>query len=245
MVNFGRRLQHDPQSLEHAFTGAAPSPVHVRHAMKAQHVDQFYTSGCVGFGGTNWLNTTKATRNRLNFNSTVHKHKAINYLGNNDGIENYHEATIYDPFPGQYPPTDDGSSAIGLMKWWKKVGIITQYQWTFTFDAFLAALAKQPVLIGTNWYDDMMSTGPDGVVKSSASGNGGGHEYCATEIIPAGMTIRRVGLPSLVGPLIGYEQSWGAKPPGFGIGGRFWMSHNLAEELIIGQQGDVAVPELL
>jgi len=245
MTNLGRKLQHDPKSREHAFTGAEPRPRHIRHAMNAPHVDQFYLGGCVGFSGTNWLNTTKASRNRLNFNSAVHHRKTINYLNNNDGIENYHEATVYDPFPGQYPPTDEGSSAIGLMKWWKKVGIIGSYKWTFTFDSFLAALAVQPVLVGTNWYDDMMSTGTDGVVESSGSGSGGGHEYLATEIIPAGMTIRRAGLPSLIGPLIGYEQSWGENPPGFGVEGRFWMSFNLAEELIIGQQGDVAVPALL
>jgi len=241
MPDLGRKLHHDPRSREHAFTGAAPRARHIRHAMNAPHVDQFYLRGCVGFSGTNFLNTTKASRNRLNFNSAVHHRKTINYLNNNDGIENYHEATIYDPYPGQYPPDDEGSSAIGLMKWWKKVGIIGSYKWTFTFDSFLAALALQPVLVGTNWYDDMMETGPDGVVNSRADGGSGGHEYLATEIIPEGYLYGHYW-PSLH---IGFEQSWGQNPPGFGKKGRFWMSGDLTEYLIIHEQGDVAVPSLL
>ena len=79
----------------------------------------------------------------------------------------------------------------------------------------------------------MMSTGSDGIIHSAASGSGGGHEYLATEIIPS----KR---------MLGYEQSWGQHPQGFGNGeGRFYMSYDLAEQLIIHQQGDVAVPELL
>lgn len=232
-INLGRKLHHDPESRKYA----APQRKldtrrNVRHAMNATHVDQFYLGGCVGFSGTNMLNTAAAVRSRRKFNTLVHTSRSTRYLGNNDGIENYHEATIYDPFPGQYPPTDEGSSAIGLMKWWKKVGIIGSYTWTFTFDQFLATLQHQPLLVGTNWFDDMMSTGADGIVHSKAAGNGGGHEYLATEIIWGKK-------------LLGYEQSWGQNPPGFGKAGRFWMPMDLAEELIINQQGDVAVPSFL
>jgi len=231
----GRIIHHDPKSREHAFTAAAGRPKsHVRHALNAPHVDQFFLSGCVGFSGTNMLNTTAGIRSRRKFNAVVPIGKAgSSYLGNEDGIRNYHEATLRDPYPGQYPPDDEGSSAIGLMKWWKAAGIISSYAWTFTFDAFLAALSRQPVLCGTNWYDDMMSTGSDGVIDSTASGKKSGHEYLATELIPSKK-------------LLGFEQSWGEHPHRFGDGGgRFYMSYDLAEELIIHQEGDVAVPELL
>lgn len=230
MPDFGRRLLHDPKSREHASPARkAARNVNVRHAMNAAHVDQFYLSGCVGFGGTNWLNTVYAQTCRRKMNGVTRQRFDGRYLGNDNGIRNYHEATLRDPFEGEYPPTDEGSSAVGLMKWWQSAGVISAYHWTFTFDAFLAALQAQPVLVGTNWYDDMMSTGADGVVHSSASGPGGGHEYLATEIDWG----RR---------LIGYEQSWGEHPPGFGIQGRFFIPMDLAEELIIHQQGDVAVP---
>ncbi len=233
--HLGRIVHHDPKSRDHAFTAAAGLPTrHVRHAMNAPHVDQFFLSGCVGFSGTNMLNTADGIRSRRKFNAVVPIGKAgTSYLGNNDGIRNYHEATLRDPYHGQYPPDDEGSSAIGLMKWWKEAGVVSAYAWTFTFDDFLAALSRQPVLCGTNWYDDMLTTGSDGIIHSAASGSGGGHEYLATEIIPSKK-------------LLGYEQSWGEHPPGFGNGtGRFYMSYDLAEELIIHQQGDVAVPKFL
>ncbi|HVQ51360.1 MAG TPA: hypothetical protein VMS92_15060 [Mycobacterium sp.] len=231
----GRIVHHDPKSRDHAFIAAAGLPTrHVRHAMNAPHVDQFFLSGCVGFSGTNMLNTAYAIRSRRKFNAVVPIGKAgSSYLGNKDGIRNYHEATLRDPYPGKYPPDDEGSSAIGLMKWWKEVGVITSYAWTFTFDDFLTALSRQPVLCGTNWYDDMYATGPDGIIQTAASGEYGGHEYLATEIIPSKK-------------LLGFEQSWGQHPPGFGNRkGRFYMSYDLAEELIIHQQGDVAVPKLI
>ena len=86
--------------------------------MNAPHVDQFFLSGCVGFSGTNMLNTTAGIRSRRTFNAVVPIGKAgSSYLGNDDGIRSYHEATLRDPYPGQYPPDDEGSSAIGLMKW--------------------------------------------------------------------------------------------------------------------------------
>lgn len=236
----GRIKLHDPRSREHEYGRkrlVSASKVNVRHAMNAPHVDQFYLGGCVGFSGTNWLNSGMAVRNRRKFNSVYHHNRSSAYLDNNDGIENYSSATLYDPWPGQYPPTDEGSSAIGLMKAWQRYGVITSYSWTFTFDQFLAALQRQPVLVGSNWYDDMMSTDTNGLVTSSASGPGGGHEYLGSEII---WDKRRFGQP-----VIGYEQSWGENPPHFGKAGRFWMGFDLAEELIINQEGDVAVPTLL
>lgn len=232
MIGFGRRLLHDPKSRDYAYTGTARRR-NVRHLMNAPHVDQFYLGGCVGFSGTNLLNCTAAAKSRVRFNRVVQfGKKGRTYLGNDDGIKNYSEATKRDPFPGEYPPVDEGSSAIGLMRWWQNAGVITDYRWTFTFDDFLAALSEQPVLIGSMWYDDMMETEPDGIIRSSASGSGGGHEYLATEI--------RWDLS-----LIGCEQSWGENPPGFGKQGRFWVPMDLAEELIIHQEGDVAVPNLL
>lgn len=234
MDSLGRITLHDPRSRDFVDTRLsrrAPSPGYsVRHAMNAPHVDQFYTGGCVGFSGTNALNCAAAVRSRQRWSQVFGSHtRSARYLGNDAGIENYTGATENDPYDWVYPPTDGGSSVIGLMKYWRKYGIITRYDWTFTFDAFLAALQHQPVLVGTNWFDDMMSTDTDGIVKSSASGDGGGHEYLATEIIWSKK-------------LLGYEQSWGQHPPGFGKAGRFWMSFELAEELIINQGGDVAVP---
>jgi hypothetical protein len=234
VTNLGRRRLHDPRSDAFTLRGIPQRGLHVRHAMNAPNVDQFYTSGCVGFAGTNLLNCAAAARSRVVFNrvNPVGKHGRT-YLGNNDGLRNYSEATKRDPFSWEYPPTDEGSSAIGLMKFWKQVGVIKSYYWTRTFESFLAVLQQQPVLVGTNWHDDMMETESDGLIRSTASDNNpGGHEYLATEIHYGSQ-------------LLGFEQSWGENPPNFGRKGRFFMHYDLAEELIINQGGDVAVPVLL
>jgi hypothetical protein len=234
MTDLGRIQLHDEQSWAYQLRGRPQRGLHVRHAMNAPHVDQFYTSGCVGYSGTNMLNCAAAARSRVVFNRVNPVDKAgRTYLGNNDGLRNYSEATKRDPFSWEYPPTDEGSSAVGLMKFWKQAGVISAYRWTFDFNSFLAVLQQQPVLVGTNWHDDMMDTEPDGLIRSTASDrNPGGHEYLATEIHYGSQ-------------LLGFEQSWGETPPSFGREGRFFMTFDLAEELIINQGGDVAVPSFL
>lgn len=229
MVFLGRRQLHDPKSRDYAFE-AKPVPHNMRHVFNAQHVDQFYTGGCVGFSGTNALNTARGAISRKRFNTRNHQNYTTHFLRNEDGLRNYHESTVRDPFPGEYPPVDEGSSALGLMKYWKEIGVIESYVWTFTFDSFLAALQRQPVLVGTMWYDDMMWTDDKGLVTSAATGAGGGHEYLASALLWKQR-------------LIGYEQSWGEHSSHFLP--TFYMSFDLAEELIINQQGDVAVPKFL
>jgi hypothetical protein len=231
MPHFGRIVLHDEKSREYEYEQRRTVRRRdVRHPMNAAHVDQFYLSGCVGFSGTNMLNTTKAMRSRAAFNRAVHQTFRQTYLKYEDGIRNYHESTVRDPFKGEYPPVDEGSSAIGLMKWWKDLGIIGEYRWTFTFDQFLAALTAQPVLIGTMWYDDMMATNSQGIITSEAQGSGGGHEFLGNGILWS----KR---------LIACEQSWGEKP--FNFAPTFYIPFDLAEELIIRQDGDVAVPKFL
>lgn len=231
MPNMGRIQLHDPKSREHEFPiRKATRKLDVRHTLSAKHVDQFYLGGCVGFSATNMLNTAMAVRSRKKYNSSLKVNFTNHYLDNNDGIRNYSESTKRDPFSGEYPPSDDGSSAIGIMKFLVEIGIISGYDWTFTFDAFLAALQIQPVLIGTNWYDDMMTTDDKGIVNSTALGDSGGHEYLGNAI-------------KWSKKLIGCEQSWGQNPEGFKP--TFYIPFDLAEELIINQQGDVAVPILL
>ena len=232
-MSLGRRQLHDPRNRDFTYLRARGICRSVHHILNAPHVDQFYLNACVGFSGTNFLNCADAVFSRKAWNEKIRAHKAISWLTNDDGIRNYSESTKRDPFPGQYPPDDVGSSALGLMKWWMKLGIIKQYHWTFTFASFLDALGDQPVLVGTNWYEDMMTTQPDGVVRSEAQGFPvGGHEYLATEI-------------RWHDKLIGFEQSWGDNPVNFGRHGRFWMPFELAEELIIRQGGDVVVPIML
>jgi hypothetical protein len=152
------------------------------------------------------------------------------YMDNNDGIEFYSAATRRDPFDWTYLPDDFGSSALGLMKYWKELGIIRGYRWAFNFDQFLSALMKQPVLVGTDWYSDMTNPMlakrgrwlaiPRGIPQ-------GGHEYLANGILWKEKLIR-------------CEQSWGENIDG----ATFYVAFEHMEWLL-SRGGDVAIPELI
>jgi hypothetical protein len=226
----GRVIRHDPKSRDYEYpVRRATRGLSVNHRFAAPHVDQFYTSGCVGFSGTNLLNCAAALRSRLAFNRAVKIAKAgFTYLGNQDGLVNYSESTKRDPFGWTYPPTDEGSSALGLMKYWAEIGVVTGYDWTFTFDGFLAALQRQPVTLGTNWYADMFTTDDEGLLKTlmQDDDSAGGHQYIATGLFWEDR-------------LVQFEQSWGENSPGFAA--TFYMTWETTEHLIL-DGGDVAVP---
>ena len=242
LVDLGRIRRHDPASRRYQSPHrGATRGRSVRHRLAAPHVDQFYLGGCVGFSGTNLLNTGAAVRSRAVFNRRVPIGRAgRTYLGNDDGIRNYHESTVRDPFEGIYPPDDSGSSAIGLAKWWAELGVIGGYDWVIAggMDALIATVQATPVLFGSYWFDDMFATGPDGLLTSATDtagaslDNTGGHEYLCNAVLYRGP-----------GWLFGFEQSWGEHPQGFSP--TFYMRDELVEHLIFGLAGDVMVPRLL
>jgi hypothetical protein len=223
----GRIRLHDPRSRGFAYPVETPQTGYsVRHRMDARNVDQFYTSGCVGFSGANLLNCAAAVRSRRVFNRPT-VGALYRYLDNEDGLHNYSNSTKHDPFDWTYPPQDEGSSGLGLMKYWRMISVITGYDWTFSFTHFLAALQKQPVLVGTNWYDQMNYPSAQGIATVGGDSQGG-HEYLANAILWHDR-------------LIGFENSWGEN---WGLRGRFYLSFDDTEALI-SDGGDVAVPRLL
>jgi hypothetical protein len=228
-TDLGRRILHDPLSRNHQIVAKAQVGLSVTHPLKAPNVDQFYLGGCVGFSGTNLQNVGKAVNSRRMFQLKVHNRPRNNYLVNDDGIENYHQATVYDDFEGVYPPTDEGSSALGLMKWWKSSGIIKEYKWIIDggIESVAAAVQQTPVLFGSWWYANM--TDPDSKHFVHATGEQqGGHEYLCNSIHWNTLASKRY---------FGFENSWGDLP-------RFYMTWEEAEALLA-DDGDVAVPILL
>lgn len=228
----GRVVNHDPRSRDYAYPRSGPEHglVSVRHVFSSQNLDQFYLSACVGFSGSNMLNCAKAARSRRAYNllfaDAVRPRNIGRYLDHEDGINNYSNSTAYDPFDWEYPPTDEGSSALGLMKFWHKNHIISGYDWCFTFDQFLAALQRQPVLVGTTWYEEMNEPNPaTGLVESQFHTNVGGHEYLAVGIRYDRRWIR-------------FENSWGEQ---WGDRGGFYMHFDDVAALLA-DNGDIAVP---
>lgn len=241
LVDLGRIRRHDPANRRHQTPYRRPERGRsVRHNLGADHVDQFYLGGCVGFSGVNLLNTGTAWRSRVAFNRRVRHGKAgRTYLGNEDGLTCYSASTVRDPFEGEYPPDDTGSSALGLGAYWTELGVINGFDWVISggMDPLIATIQRTPALFGSYWFDDMMTTGPEGVLTSDTDGafdldNSGGHEYLCNAVIWRGGRW-----------WFGFEQSWGEEPIEFEP--TFYMRDELVEHLIFDLAGDVMVPRLL
>lgn len=68
----------------------------------------------------------------------------------------YTLATSIDPFPGQMPDQDTGSSGLAAAKAARRLGLLTgSYRWLFrgADEVVQAVMDGQPVSVGTWWYD--------------------------------------------------------------------------------------------
>jgi hypothetical protein len=125
----------------------------------------------------------------------------------------YSRATELDPWEGDYPPDDTGSSGLAVCKAAVEAGLIRRYEWAFGLDHLRRALAVGPVLVGTAWYESMFGPDDDGFVTAEGE-MVGGHEYLCL---------------GYVGDDYHFLNSWGR---GWGVpskvaditGGTFWMS---------------------
>lgn len=240
----GRNLEHDPRSRNFRAT-VRPAILHpVTHSIRSPHLDQADIGSCEGDTGAEWLNCTKAIRNRIAFwNAKMVGAKSIRrYLGEGDALALYSKATQLDndDIPGTYPPEDTGTSGVGIAKAMVAMGAIERYTWTFTMSDFLGVLQRQPVMIGINWYDSMFEHDRGGFViepKSSADPVGG-HAVLA-------FSMRNLYSDEAK---IGFTNHWvndDGTPWGVRIGetdGAFWMRAKFFQELLIHQKGDSLVP---
>jgi hypothetical protein len=139
----------------------------------------------------------------------------------------YSAGTRNDNASGAWPPTDTGSSGLGVCKAAKAVGMIRGYTHTFSLQAALAALVLQSGIIGINWYSSFDEPAADGVLEIASSAFvRGGHE----------LVVRRVDVDR---KLIGGDSSWG---PGWGpMQGRWSMRWETFDRLLH-EQGDVTFP---
>lgn len=98
------------------------------------------------------------------------------YYNDSDAMSIYSRATQIDPWSGSYPPEDTGSSCLAAAKATKEFGHISGYRWCFGYDQLLAGLMLNPVVIGTNWYQNMFHPTRVGFLDVSGS-LAGGHAY--------------------------------------------------------------------
>ena len=123
--------------------------------------DQGRTSQCVAYAWTHWVEDGHVT----------HPKDATPFQ---DPANTYHEAQQMDQWPGE---NYDGTSVRAGAKVLQGKGFITSYHWAY--DAFTVAhaiLSTGPVVVGTNWYNDMFSPDANGIIKVGGS-LAGGHAY--------------------------------------------------------------------
>lgn len=234
----GRTLEHDPLSKRYVHPYRATPPRSVTHALNAPPLNQGQLGSCEGNSGAELLNTARALRNRRAFN----KHIGISstaFLDEVDAVQLYSKATTLDGgsdgIAGQYPPTDTGTSGLGIAKALQFYGAVAQYNWTFTWTAFLTALTQQPVMLGTNWYESMFNTTDHGYVVAPRPRDEpvGGHAYLAFAV---NFATESVGCTNHWGT------DWGTTIGGYK--GSFWIPFTTLQRLLIREQGDSLVPVL-
>jgi hypothetical protein len=222
----GRLVHHDPQSRQYEHPRRMIRPVSVLHRIDAPALDQNGIGACVGFAAAQWLNCRKGfvARKRYNYNS-LHWLKTA-YTTDSVGRRLYRMATQADDFSWTWPPSDNGSSGLGVAKALKAIGAIDRYDWTFSFAGFLAALQVQPVLVGTAWTSTMFDPDNNGIIRShNIIDSDGGHEYLA----------RGINWPR---QLIRIRNSWSSQ---WGLNGDAYIPFTDMEKLLAAQ-GDCVVP---
>lgn len=142
----------------------------------------------------------------------------------NDAVQLYELETKLEGQP--YPPNDPGGSGLEVCKAAKQLGWISSYTHAFGIDQALLALVLRPVITGIGWYTSFDSPDANGLVRIAPGATvRGGHEVVADQI-DAGQK------------LVWFWNSWGA---GFGVGGRFCMSFDTWQQLLV-ERGDATVP---
>ncbi len=169
-----RHIEHDSRSRNYTFTSTAPIVEKtVIWAHNTPVLNQGQVGACTGNAMADLLNCKIFAPCRLGEIS----------LNEGNALKLYSLATHFDGFgPSQfYPPTDDGSSGLGVAKAACFLGYIDTYQHCFTFAQLQQAIQTQPVITGVSWTSPMFNPDPTtGIVTVGPLNDQtvqGGHEF--------------------------------------------------------------------
>lgn len=207
----GRHVRHDPRSLRYLVQPKG-TVVSARWERRTPILDQGALGSCTGNAAAGTLGTDP-------FFSTV---PGLT-LDENEAVKLYSAATQLDEFPETYPPTDSGSSGLGVAKACQDAGLISGYRHITSLAAAQTAIQTGPFIVGSDWYAGMDDPNGSGVVQATGYLRGG-HEY----------------------ECIGYDassdlwelvNSWGTS---YGVGGHFFYSSATFTRLLA-HDGDATV----
>ncbi len=203
LTGLGRRFALDPRDAQYRLEPKKAVGIDTRTWAAPPILDQLDTSECVGHAARSWLTAGPF----------------VNKNGP-DQHEIYREARKVDEWPGE---SYDGTSVRGAFKVLKARGFVSEYRWATTVDDILNhILTTGPVVMGTDWFMEMMTTDRNGFIQPSGS-SVGGHAWL---IIGAN---RSKGFRMV--------NSWGR---GWGESGRAWLKIDHLVPLLA-QDGEAAV----
>ncbi|MHB9861988.1 hypothetical protein [Streptomyces sp. YIM S03343] len=141
----------------------------------------------------------------------------------------YHEETVDDDLPGEWPPNDQGSSGLGIARALKARGLIGSYVHATTADSLASLLQHGPVLIGTPWFQAWFTPDAEGFVDSgnwASTALAGGHEVLAVGLDEVAQNAAGHVIPEKT--IIRLRNSWST---GWGLCGEFRMRLSTYVEL--------------
>jgi hypothetical protein len=211
--SLGARMHKDEASRAYPHTAVATlRTVWWRHY--GPILDQGNLGSCTGNAPAQLLNT-----------GPWHKLRAP-YLGEPDAVEWYAENTRTDPFSGEYPPEDTGSSLLAAMKVGVRHGRWSGYRWGFKGAQSVAEMLQSgPVVVATPWLGGMFYPMADGTLQVTGNEEGG-HCYYFHRL----NAVRR---------RFGMINSWG---PDWGLTGHAWINWDDLDHLLLGLDGEAAQP---
>lgn len=192
-----RRVRHDRRSIRYAYP-VYPKAVRLQRVHWQRRIpilDQGQIGSCTanaftglrgtdsaaGQGATSVVITPEAVANSQGIFTagTVPLDEAF-------ALRAYSLETRLDSFPGQYPPDDTGSDALGAMVMGQNLGLVGTYLHVFSIAALQSALVNGATMWGTEWLNSMYDVGKDGFIKvDRRSGTAGGHELILSGYDPA------------------------------------------------------------
>lgn len=192
----GRHVRHDSRSERFA-VGVLP-----KHAIKAVHwtrripiLDQRDLGKCTAEALTGARGTDNAAGQGEVAVTISAAGAATSYGFFNEGLyvlgDTFSDAfysveTRDDTYPGQWPPDDTGSDALGAMSAAKKLGLVSEYHHAFSYAAAVSGVQSGALLWGTGWLESMFDVDASGYLSVDTNTNfAGGHELVLSGYDPA------------------------------------------------------------
>jgi hypothetical protein len=115
----------------------------------------------------------------MEFNAVSNRVKGV-VLNMETAHKLYALATNLDPFKGEWPPDDTGSSGLAAAKAAQKLGLGGEYRHVFNGADEVVQLIQEGrvVNVGTWWYDGMFTPDAKGIIEPTGP-QVGGHQYIA------------------------------------------------------------------